>query len=85
MSTRGEPPGRSRGRRAEKVALWYLRLNGVFAIPGFLVHWDHLTNYPRTELTHLVSASRQATSGQVLSFFAMTRGSLTSMAIGFSS
>lgn len=49
MDTSRENEQRERGRRAEDVGLWYLRLNGILTIPGFLVHWEHLTSHPRTE------------------------------------
>ena len=49
MDTLSENEQRERGRRAEDVGLWYLRLNGILTIPGFLVHWDHLSSHPRTE------------------------------------
>lgn len=49
MDAASEDKKRERGRRAEDVGLWYLRLNGVLTIPGFLVHWDRLSSHPRTE------------------------------------
>jgi len=40
---------RDKGRRAEEVAVWFLRLNGVFAIQGFIVHPDRVSPYPLAE------------------------------------
>jgi len=40
---------RERGQRSEEVAQWYFRLNGVFLIPGFIVHPDVPQKHPRTE------------------------------------
>ena len=40
---------RVRGQRSEEVTQWYFRLNGVFLIPGFIVHPDVPQKYPRTE------------------------------------
>lgn len=37
------------GKRAEEVAEWYFRLNGVFLIHGFVVHPDSPRPTPRTE------------------------------------
>lgn len=37
------------GKRAEQVAEWYFRLNGVFLIHGFVVHPDSPRPTPRTE------------------------------------
>ncbi len=37
------------GSRAEEVAAWYFRLNGFFAIPGFVVHPDRRQRHARTE------------------------------------
>ena len=44
---------RDRGTRAEEVAQWYLRLNGFFLIPGFVVHPDLPHRTPRTEADFL--------------------------------
>ena len=44
---------RDRGARAEEVAQWYLRLNGFFLIPGFVVHPDLPHRTPRTEADFL--------------------------------
>ncbi len=44
-----EQMNRKRGRRAEEVAEWYFRLNGVFLIHGFVVHPDSPRPKPRTE------------------------------------
>ena len=44
---------KERGDRAEEVAEWYLRLNGFFLIPGFIVHPDKRRNTPRTEADFL--------------------------------
>ena len=38
-----------KGRRAEEVAVWFLRLNGVFTIQGFIVHPDNVSTYPLAE------------------------------------
>lgn len=40
---------RDKGRRAEEVAVWFLRLNGVFTIQNFIVHPDKVSTYPSTE------------------------------------
>lgn len=40
---------RDKGRRAEEVAVWFLRLNGVFTIQGFIVHPDRVSTYPLAE------------------------------------
>ena len=38
-----------KGRRAEEVGVFYLRLNGFFTIPNFAIHHDSVRNYMRTE------------------------------------
>ncbi len=38
------------GKRAEDVASFYFRLNGFFAIPGFILHPDEPSEYSRTDL-----------------------------------
>ena len=40
---------RDKGRRAEEVAVWFLRLNGVFTIQNFIVHPDKVSTHPSTE------------------------------------
>lgn len=40
-------PTEGQGRRAEEVASWYFRLNGVLQIPGFVLHSDE----PRRAIT----------------------------------
>ena len=38
-----------KGRRAEEVGVFYLRLNGFFTIPNFAIHSDSVHDHPRTE------------------------------------
>ena len=38
-----------KGRRAEEVGVFYLRLNGFFTIPNFAIHRDSVHDHMRTE------------------------------------
>lgn len=38
-----------KGRRAEEVGIFYLRLNGFFTIPNFAIHRDSVHDHMRTE------------------------------------
>ncbi len=38
-----------KGRRAEEVAAFYLRLNGFFTIPNFAIHHDSVRDFLRTD------------------------------------
>jgi hypothetical protein len=40
---------RDKGRRAEEVVVWFLRLNGVFTIQNFVVHPDKVSRTPLAE------------------------------------
>jgi len=40
---------REKGRRAEEVGVFYLRLNGFFTIPNFAVHHNSMREFARTE------------------------------------
>ncbi len=49
MSSASPHYGGTKGERAEHVSNWYFRLNGFLSIPGFVIHPDHPSRYPRTE------------------------------------
>lgn len=51
------------GRRAEQVAEWYFRLNGVFLIHGFVVHPDSPRPTPRTEADLLGIRLKESSEG----------------------
>lgn len=58
-----EQLNRERGRRAEEVAEWYFRLNGVFLIHGFVVHPDRPRSKPRTEADFLGIRLKDSSEG----------------------
>ena len=57
------PSDRARGLRAEEVAEWYLRLNGLFLIHGFVVHPDRASSKPRTEADFLGIRLKESSEG----------------------
>jgi hypothetical protein len=52
-----------RGHRAEEIAEWYFRLNGVFLIHGFVVHPDRPRPKPRTEADFLGIRLKDSSEG----------------------
>lgn len=58
-----DPGDRARGLRAEEVAEWYLRLNGLFLIHGFVVHPDRASSKPRTEADFLGIRLKESSEG----------------------
>jgi hypothetical protein len=58
-----DPNDRARGSRAEEVAEWYLRLNGLFLIHGFVVHPDRASSKPRTEADFLGIRLKESSEG----------------------